>query len=123
MNRLLTKSFLAGAAIPANTLVKFSADNTVVPAAAATDLIIGVSSELPTDSGAMCDVVMAGIADVKAGGAITRGVLVTSDASGEGVAAAPAAGVNNRVLGPALVTAADGDIVPVLVMPHQIQGA
>ena len=48
---------------------------------------------------------------------------MTADADGKAVAAAPGSGVNIRVAGVALVSAASGDIIPVLLAPQQIQGA
>jgi len=123
-NPSLIKAFTTGGAVTKCRLVKFgAADATVVQAAAATDLIVGAAAELGAASGARISVVLTGIADVEAGGNITRGSLVTADADGKAVAAAPAAGVNNRVAGVALVSAASGDIIPVLLAPQQIQGA
>jgi hypothetical protein len=123
MNPILTKNFTTGGAVTKRRLVKFSADATVVQAAAATDLIIGAVAELDAESGGRCDVHVMGIADVESGGTISRGALVTADSNGKAVAASPAAGVNNRVAGIAMVAASSGDIFPVLLMPHQIQGA
>lgn len=119
-------SYKAGGAIAAALIVKFdSVDNQVVVAAAATDLLIGVAANENFDvaSGETIDVVTSGVCRVKAGGSITRGGLVTADAAGKAVAAAPAAGVNNRAIGIALASAASGDLVDVLIVPHQIQGA
>lgn len=122
MNSLLEKKFAAGAAIGANLIVKFGADDdTVIVAAAATDSLLGVVHLGPA-SGEPVDVMTHGIADVIAGGAITRGALVTSDAAGKAVAAAPGAGVNNRVLGVAMRSAVANDIIPVLLQPGSIQG-
>ncbi len=69
------------------------------------------------------DVALAGIADVKAAGTIVAGGPVTSNGGGLGVAAAPAAGANNRVAGFAITAAASGDIISVLLAPHTMQGA
>jgi hypothetical protein len=69
------------------------------------------------------EIVTHGIAWVEAGAAIAVGLPVTSDASGRGVAAAPAAGTNNRIIGFALEAAvAAGDQIRVLLSPGQIQG-
>ncbi len=128
MNKGLTKAFNAGGAIASYTIVKFGADDdTVVAAAAATDSLIGaVALVAPPGSNAATgdrvDVQLEGIADIKAGGNITRGGLVTSDASGQVVAAAPGAGVNNRIIGTALASAVSGDIIPVLIRPGSVQG-
>lgn len=128
MNRDLVKAFTAGGAIVSNTLVKFGGDDdTVVAAAAATDSVLGaVGLVAPPGSNAATgdrvDVLLAGIADIKAGGAITRGGLVTSNASGQVIAATAAAGSNVRVVGTALASAASGDIIPVLLSPGSFQG-
>lgn len=123
MNAGLTKNFIAGAAIPARTIVKFGADSrTVLPAAAATDNIIGVSTDVDAAIGDPCDVLLDDIGLVKAGGAITRGGLVTSDVNGNAVAAAPAVGVNNRTLGVAMEDAVLNDVFNVYLAQHSVQG-
>jgi len=120
----LVKTFTAGADIPANSLVKFSADDTVVHAAAATDLIVGVCIQPSgAKNGERVDVQLDRIADVVVGtGGLTRGGLVTSDANGAAVAAAPTTGNDNRVAGIAMKTANAGDIVGVLLSPGSVQG-
>lgn len=119
----LVKGYTAGGTIAARTLVKFGAsDGTVVAASAVADFIIGVTGEIDVSSGERVDVFLSGIAQVKTAGVINRGDFVTTDASGLGVAAAPAAGTNNRVLGIAEQTSASGDIITVIVSPQRIQG-
>ncbi|HRD45713.1 MAG TPA: DUF2190 family protein, partial [Caulobacter sp.] len=113
-NEVLTKAFLAGAAINARRIVKFdTTDGTVIQAAAAADLSVGVCGEVGPASGERCDVVLQGIADVDFGGTVTRGAMVTADANGKAVAAAS----TNRTIGIALVSAVSGDIAPVLIAP------
>lgn len=122
-NPLLLKSFIAGAAIAACRIVKFSAANTVIQSAAATDAHIGVCSEVGPASGERCDVVMMGIAHVEAGAAFSLGALLTSDASGCAIVAAPAAGSNARIVGVAIDAAvAAGDIVRVAISQCSMQG-
>lgn len=124
MNIGLVKTFTAGGAIAANTLVKFSADDTVVQAAAATDSIVGVCVQPGgAASGDRVDVQLGGIAKVKMGGTVARGALVTADADGQGVAAAPAATVSNRTAGIAMRTCADGDLGDVLLAPGSVSNA
>lgn len=121
MSELLLKNYVAGAAVAAHRIVKPGAsDGAVLQGAAATDLLIGVSTELASDSGARCDVVHAGTPLVQFGGTVTRGQPLTSDANGKAVAAAPAAGAQARIIGFALVSAVDGDIVPFLLAPGYI---
>lgn len=123
MNQLLTKNFKAEAAITKYRIVKLGAgDEQVLQGAAATDALIGVSHTITAAIDERIDVVVAGIADVELGGTVTRGGFVSSDATGRGVAPAPAAGVNNAVIGRALASGVIGDIIPVLVSPSQIQG-
>lgn len=120
----LAKNYDADGAIGAYTIVKFgSADGHVAAAAAATDGIIGVTTDAGADAaGNPVDVIHDGIAFVKLGGTVTRGDWITSDASGHGVKANPAAGANNFVVGRALQSGVSGDVINVLVDPDQIQG-
>lgn len=124
-NPHLIKAFTAETAVSPCRIVKFgSADGAVVQGAAVTDLLIGVADSLgQSTAGDRIDVVLSGIADVEFGGNVTRGQLVTADSNGKAVAAAPAAGVNNQVIGRALVSAASGDIGPILIAPGSMQGA
>lgn len=122
-NNGLTKSYNAAAAVTANSIVKpGSNDYDVVLGAAASDALIGVTTEVAAASGERCDVIQEGIADLKINGTIARGGLVTSDASGLGVAAAPSAGTNNRIIGIALISGVAGDIIPVQLSPGSVQG-
>lgn len=122
-NPALLKSFSAGGAITAYRIVKFSAAETVVLAAASTDALIGVTNEVAAASGERQDVVLEGIAFVEAGAAVALGALVTADASGRGITAAPAAGSNARLIGTALDAAsAAGDVIRVLLSPGSMQG-
>lgn len=122
-NVQLFKNFTAGGAIAAYTIVKFSAAETVVAAAAVSDLLIGVSHDIAAASGERVDVALDGVAYVVAGAAVALGAQLTSDASGRAVTAAPAAGTNNRVIGVALeAAAAAGDVIRVLLSPSTVQG-
>lgn len=122
-NNGLTKSYLAEAAISAARIVKVgAADYGVLTAAAVSDKIIGISTEIDAASGERIDVIHEGIADLKLGGTVARGDFLTTDASGQGVTAAPAAGTNNQIVGKALVSGVSGDIIPVLIAPSMLQG-
>lgn len=122
-NVSLFKNLTAGTGIAAFRLVKLSAAETVVPAAAATDSLIGVNGDVAPATGERCDVALAGIAFVEAGAAVALGAMVTSDAVGRGVTAAPAAGSNVRVIGVALDAAtAAGDVIRVMLSAGVMQG-
>lgn len=114
-NPILVKNYKATAAIGANLLVKMGADDDHVSvAAAATDGLVGVLGNIAASTADdRVDVVMQGIATVKAGGSITRGALITSDSAGKAVTASE----DNRVVGIALASAVDGDLFPVLLNP------
>lgn len=124
LNPTLTKAYTPGAAIEAYRIVKFSADSTVTKSSAATDKHIGVTTSLAAAStDTRVDVIRAGIAEVIYGGNVAVGDLLTADADGKAVAAAPAAGVNNRIIGIAEVAGVSGDIGSVLLSPGSLQGA
>lgn len=105
---------LAGGAIGARKIVEPSADGAVTQANVNTDALLGVSGSEAVASGETVEVAVLGIVDVIAGGAITRGALVTTDANGDAVVANSTA---HRVLGMAVESAAKGDWVPVLLSP------
>lgn len=114
----LQKTFYAGATLAANRIVKPGADNTkVVVGAAATDKVIGVSDNLGGASGDTIDVILDGIALVKAGGSVAMGDLIASDSTGQGVATTTA---THRYIGVAMEDAASGDLFGVRIAPGLI---
>jgi len=122
-NPTLIKSYTAGADLTAYRIVKpGAADGVVIPSAAVSDLLIGVTNDVAALNGERQDVIHMGIADITLGGNVTRGNPVTSDSVGRAVNAAPAAGANNHIIGFALISGVLGDIVPVLLSPGRIQG-
>jgi len=119
----LTKSHQAEGTINPFRIVRFgAADYGVLQASGPTDLSIGVSTEVDSTTGERTDVIHSGIADLRLGGTVARGQLITSDAQGRGVAAAPAAGANNRYIAVALISGVADDIIPVLLSPGSVQG-
>jgi hypothetical protein len=119
----LIKNYTAGGAIAAYRITRFSAADTVVQAAGATEALTGVTMDVAPVSGERVDVVHDGIAIVEAGAAFAITALLTADAQGRAVAAAPAAGTNNRIIGMPLEAAvAAGDLIRVLVSPGSFQG-
>lgn len=123
-NPILVKKFTASGAVPANRIVKHgAADNLAAVAAASTDLLLGISqNKVDAADTEPVDVILQGLAPVKAGGSISRGAKVTSDASGQAIAAAPAAGSNAQVIGVAYEAASSGDIFRVLINQSVMQG-
>ncbi|MDR3370710.1 DUF2190 domain-containing protein [Rhodoferax sp.] len=125
-NLLLAISAVADVALTNNRIVKQgSGDFAVTTAVAATDALYGVVNEKPygVAAGEQVDVVRVGIAWVEAGAAAARGAPVTADAVGRGVAAAPAAGSNVRIIGFFdEAPSAAGDVVRVMLSPGLMQG-
>lgn len=120
----LIKNLMAGAAIAARRIVIFGTDDDhVIAAAGVSDALIGVSGSLAAAAAeARIDITLSGIAEVEYGGTVTRGDLLTADASGKAVSAAPAAGTNNRIIGIAMLSGVAGDIGSVHIEATQIQG-
>jgi hypothetical protein len=124
----VVKAYKGSAALTAYTIVKFgSADDTVSPATASTDLLYGVVNELSLSAadvtaGATADVTVSGPAEVVLGGSVTRGQKLTANASSQAIAAAPSAGSNAQIIGIAQKSGVSGDIIPLLVAPSVMQG-
>lgn len=117
----LIRAYEASAAIAAFKIVKFSdaANNAkIAPAAVNTDPVLGVSGSMATATGDMADVIQHGIGLVTLGGTVSAGAELTSDASGNAIAAVPTAGVFMSVVGKALAPGVAGDVVEVLVNPR-----
>ncbi len=122
-NQLLTKQYVAEAAINPNRIVKYgTTDDFVAQAAAVGDFAFGVVEGVAPLLGERCDVVTHGVAEIKLGGTVVRGGPLTSDATGQAVAAAPAAGTNNRIIGFARQSGVNGDVIEVLLAPGMLQG-
>lgn len=122
-NPVLVKNFTAESAVAAYRIVKFgSTEGKVVQAAAAADSMLGAATLVSANANERIDVILSGVADVEYGGAIAAGDYLTSNASGQAVKAAPAAGTNNGIIGKAVIAGAAGDIGSVLLVQTQIQG-
>jgi hypothetical protein len=83
--------------------------------------LIGLAFNAATAAGPL-DIVTDGIFPGVAGGTITRGDPLTSDAAGAVVTAAPGAGTNYACIGHALASAVAGDRVPVQISRFILQG-
>jgi len=130
----IEKSAKCTAAIAtAYTIAKFgSDDNTLSPAAAATDSLIGLFQHTTAEAGEEVRVLMSGISRVVLGGTVTRGNRLTSDANGKAVSATRHTHTENtaasytqnattqaasavNTIGIALASGVSGDIIPVLL--------
>lgn len=119
----LIKNFIAGAAIPRRRIVKFGAnDQQVVLAVAAADASIGITTEIDADANERIDVVLSNLAEVAYGGNVGRGDPLTSDAQGRAIAAAPAPGERQRIIGFAMAAGVVGDVGVCRIAPGFITG-
>lgn len=117
---VLTKSYLASAAVAAFRVMKASGDKTVAVASAATDLLVGSSGSLGVDSGGMADVVEVGIDEVRLGGNVSFGDPLTADANGKAIKAVPVDATTVRVFGFARANGVADDIIPYLAAPGML---
>jgi hypothetical protein len=120
--QLLIQSYDSAASIAAYTIVAASSVTAVAVATSATALLTGVTTDVASDAGGLCDVVLAGTTPVRYGGTVTIGAPLTADSTGRAVVAAPSTGVNNRIIGFARSAGVVGDIGTVLLAPGFIQG-
>ena len=120
---VVEKSVKCAAAVTAFTVAKLGADDdTLAVAAAVSDSLVGIFQHATQNAGEEVRVMVIGISRAKCGETITRGQKLTVDASGQVVAAAPATGVNNHIIGLAMASGVSGDIVPVLLSQSVMQG-
>ena len=99
-NDVMTKGYNAAAALTKYRAVKFSAAETVTPVTAAADVVCGIAQNTLTTNditvrGTGAQVRVMGASLVEAAAAITIGVLVSINASGQ----AKAAATGERVIG------------------------
>jgi Uncharacterized conserved protein (DUF2190) len=120
----LTFSYTAEMALPARRFVKHgAADGRVTLATDGAVPILGAAEQIPTKIGFTVDVIHTECAVIEAGAAVARSSVVSSDATGRAIVAAPAAGVNMWAAGVALEAAtAAGDLIRILLAPQRIQG-
>lgn len=123
-NRGLVKGYTAGGACTKYRIGKFGAsDGVALQAAAATDLLVGVFTDVGAATGEPVDMVRSGITPVDYGGNVTRGQKLTADANGKAIAITlPAQAASVQVIGIAEESGVDGDIGSVLIQPSTIYG-
>ena len=113
----IEKPLVVTSAVLKNQLAAFSTgDDKAKKATDKTKAVIGVFMA-DAASGKRVNVMLTGVAEVKLGGTVARGDMVTCDASGEGVKATVA---GNYTVGVAVASGVDGDIIPVLLSQGKI---
>jgi hypothetical protein len=124
MSRFLTINRNASATVGQFRIVRLSADTTVAQSAAAADPHLGICAQTggATTANPRCDIAVSGVVEAEYGGTVTRGDLLTSDASGRVITATAAAGTNVRVVGIAMVSGVVGDVQEILLSQGSFQG-
>ena len=117
----LEKTVKCTAAIAtAFTIAKFGGDDdTLSLAAAATDNLLGIFQHTTLAAGEDVRVMLSQISLAKLGGTVTRGGPITSDAAGKGIAAV----LGQNIIGFALASGVDGDLIPLLIAPGVLNSA
>lgn len=117
------RNFKTGVAIAAYTAAKFgSTDFSVVPGAAETDMLIGVTGIMPGEVGRGVDIIIAGPAEIKLAGSITRGAQITCNADGLGVALSAAMLLAGHAysLGWAMESGSAGDVISFMLCQQKV---
>jgi hypothetical protein len=100
---------VAEAAIQGFRIVKAgTADMSAVPAAAATDKLLGTTDKLDHAIGEVADVAVIPVAQVRLGGTVAAGDALTSDANGKAVATTT---IGHRYIGFAEVAGVVDDVI------------
>lgn len=110
------RSFEAASAIGGYLIVAASGTAGKIAAAVARQGL-GVAERVGSEAAQMCDVTVAGMTEVLAGGDLDFDDPVTSDASGRAVKAVPVAGQTVRIVGFIRGEGTTGDILPIHVAP------
>ncbi len=114
----LTTAFRAGADILARRiLTDGAADGVAIQAADGSARLLGVSTDIDSDSGEVVDAVRTGLAPVLYGGTITRGDPLTADSTGRAIAATLPVAADTYIIGFAEVSGVVGDIGSVQIAP------
>lgn len=117
----LNQSYVAGATVNAYRIVKFSAANTVIQGAAATDTTVGINqSPQAALSGDQTMICLIGMGQVECGGVVAAGDLLTSDTVGRAVVSLAAP--TDRVIGVALAAGTLGAVIPCVIAPSKNGG-
>ncbi|GAA4648285.1 hypothetical protein GCM10023116_05520 [Kistimonas scapharcae] len=109
----LIKTFVADGVLIGRRLVTFGTGRmTMRQANAATDALIGVTTQIGSENHGRVDVIVSGITEVSAGASFTKGTVLTSNSEGKVVAATDP---THRIIGIALEDVESDDYAAVLL--------
>lgn len=114
---LTTTRRAVGAIAARRLLVNGANGGLAAQAAGSTALIIGVSTDIPTDDGAPVDVIRSGMAPVAYGGTVALGAALTADAQGRAIAVSVPVSATTYIVGFAEVAGVAGDLGEVFIAP------
>ena len=112
----------AAADIDGYLIIAYGANDDAVPANGASAPMFAISNNLGARNGQRVDCITGGTPEVRYGGVVAAGDPLTADTQGRAVAAAPAAGVNARIIGFAAVSGNADDIGAAHIAPGIMQG-
>ncbi|GAA4648147.1 hypothetical protein GCM10023116_18760 [Kistimonas scapharcae] len=109
----LIKTFIADGVLQGRRLVTFGTGRmTVRQANAASDALIGITTQIGSENNGRVDVIVSGITEAVAGGTLSKGTVLTSNSEGKVITATQAA---DRIIGIALEDAEVGDYAAILL--------
>lgn len=112
MKPLLIMNYRAQGALGAHRIAAAGTeDQAVKQAAAGTDALLGVTTDVGGDDGKRVDVIHTGLAEVDFGASVDYGATLTADADGKAVPATP----GDRVVGVAMCGGINNDLGLVLI--------
>lgn len=109
----------ASAEVAGRRIVTLTGDDyEAAQASAASDALIGISTETGAPDGGRLDVIIDGVSNVEYGGTVAAGDPLTADAQGRAITAAD----GDNVVGRALIAGVSGDIGSVIIAPFVLPG-
>lgn len=120
---LITTKRAAAAIAARRILIHAATANQVQQAAGGSALLVGVSTDIASDSGEPVDVIRSGLAPVLYGGTVTQGAPLTADSQGRAVAVTLPVAEDTYILGFAEVAGVSGDIGSIFIAPSLLAAA
>ena len=118
-NQFVTQA-KATLAVSAFTIVaKDTVDGCVIPAiVTGTVKMVGIAPNYDTALGAMLPITTGGVAQVKLGGSVSAGDILTNDTNGYAITATNFSANKYNTIGVANRSGSTSDIIPILVLPQ-----
>jgi hypothetical protein len=105
------------AAIAPFLIVAGTVGDKILAATAATDKLIGTTDSLGAEASSPTGIDLTGIGQVKLGGDVPFGAMITSDGASLGIECTPSNSTNKRYIGFALQGGVTGDVIDYKIAP------